>query len=39
MKPFLKIKEINNNFKIRFVFSISGNIKDIPDYVTKEYAL
>ena len=36
---FEKIKEISNNFKIRFVFSISGNIKDIPHYVTKEYAL
>ena len=25
-------------FNIRFVFSISGNIKDIPDDIQKEYA-
>lgn len=36
---FDKIKQINNSFNIRFVFSTSGNIKDIPDYVIKEYAL
>ncbi|HEY8422124.1 MAG TPA: hypothetical protein VIL05_10340 [Thermoclostridium sp.] len=36
---FGKIKELHDRYNIRFVFSISGNIKDIPDYITKEYAL
>lgn len=36
---FEKIKELSEKYKIRFVFSTSGNIKDIPDYVKKEYAL
>jgi hypothetical protein len=35
---FGKIKELNKKFNIRFVFSISGNIKDIPDDIQKEYA-
>ncbi len=35
---FEKIKELNKKFNIRFVFSISGNIKDIPDDIQKEYA-
>lgn len=35
---FDKIKELNKKFNIRFVFSISGNIKDIPDDIQKEYA-
>lgn len=35
---FEKIKELNKKFEIRFVFSVSGNIKDIPDDVQKEYA-
>ncbi|NLM10692.1 MAG: hypothetical protein GX213_07965 [Clostridiaceae bacterium] len=38
-KFFEKIKELHDRFGIRFVFSISGNIKDIPDFITKEYAL
>lgn len=37
-KFFDKIKELNKKFNIRFVFSISGNIKDIPDDIQKEYA-
>lgn len=36
---FEKIKELSDKYNIRFVFSTSGNIKDIPDYVKKEYAL
>jgi len=36
---FEKIKALHDRFNIRFVFSISGNIKDIPDFITKEYAL
>jgi len=36
---FEKIKELHDRFNIRFVFSVSGNIKDIPDFITKEYAL
>jgi len=36
---FEKIKQLVDKYKIRFVFSTSGNIKDIPDYVKKEYAL
>jgi hypothetical protein len=36
---FEKIKELHDKFNIRLVFSISGNIKDIPDFITKEYAL
>ena len=36
---FEKIKQLHDRFNIRFVFSISGNIKDIPDFITKEYAL
>ncbi len=35
---FHKIKLLSDKFNTRFVFSISGNIKDIPDYVQKEYA-
>ncbi len=35
---FEKVKELSDKFNIRFVFSLSGNIKDIPDYVHKEYA-
>jgi len=38
-KFFKKVKELHDKFNIRFVFSISGNIRDIPDYITKEYAL
>lgn len=38
-KFFKKIRNLSDNYNIRFVFSISGNIKDIPDYVKKEYAL
>jgi hypothetical protein len=37
-KFFDKIKELNKKYNIRFVFSISGNIKDIPDDIQKEYA-
>jgi hypothetical protein len=37
-KFFEKIKELNQKFNIRFVFSTSGNIKDIPDDIQKEYA-
>lgn len=36
---FEKIKQLHDRFNIRFVFSISGNIKDIPDFITKEYTL
>ena len=35
---FEEIKKLSDMFNIRFVFSTSGNIKDIPDYVKKEYA-
>lgn len=35
---FEKVKELHDKFDIRFVFSISGSIKDIPGYVVKEYA-
>lgn len=38
-KFFEKVKELHDKYNIRFVFSISGNIKDIPDFITKEYAL
>lgn len=36
---FSKIKNLSDKYNIRFVFSVSGNIKDIPDYVKKEYVL
>lgn len=35
---FERIKALNTKHDIRFVFSVSGNIKDIPDDVQKEYA-
>ncbi|NLM75066.1 MAG: hypothetical protein GX187_03120 [Clostridiaceae bacterium] len=35
---FDKIKNISEKFKINFVFSISGDISGIPEYVTKEYS-
>lgn len=35
---FERIKALSDKHNIRFVFSTSGNIKDIPDYVKKEYA-
>jgi len=35
---FEKIKELHDKFNIRFVFTVSGSIKDIPEYVVKEYA-
>lgn len=38
-KFFERMKELNKKFNVRFVFSISGNIKDIPDDIQKEYAL
>ncbi|HAA24593.1 MAG TPA: hypothetical protein DCE11_00530 [Ruminiclostridium sp.] len=31
---FDKVKLLSEQFNIRFMFSVSGNIKDIPDYVT-----
>lgn len=36
---FNKIKDLSDKYNIRFIFSTSGNIKDIPDYVKKEYAV
>lgn len=36
---FEKVKELHDKYNVRFVFSISGNIKDIPDFIVKEYAL
>lgn len=38
-KFFEKVKKLHDKFNIRFVFSVSGNIKDIPDFIQKEYAL
>jgi hypothetical protein len=35
---FDKIKIVSEQFNVRFVFSISGSVKDIPDYIKKEYA-
>jgi len=35
---FEKIKELHDKFNIRFVFTVSGSIKDIPEYVVNEYA-
>ena len=32
---FEKVKELHDKFNIRFVFSVSGSIKDIPNYVVK----
>ena len=35
---FDKIKIVSEQFNVSFVFSISGSVKDIPDYIKKEYA-
>jgi len=35
---FEKIRGLHDKFNIRFVFSVSGSIKNIPDDVVKEYA-
>mgnify|MGYP000191627418 CR=1 FL=1 len=31
------LKQINDKFSINFIISLCGDIKEIPDYVTKEY--
>jgi len=35
---FDRIKDISEKFKINFVFSVSGDISGIPEYVAKEYS-
>lgn len=35
---FDKVKHISEKFDTRFVFSISGDISGIPEYVAKEYS-
>lgn len=34
---FEKLKIIADKFDVKFVFSVSGDISGIPDFVTKEY--
>lgn len=34
---FAKIKNIAEKFETRFIFSVSGDISNIPEYVNKEY--
>ncbi|NLN64310.1 MAG: hypothetical protein GX144_02665 [Clostridiaceae bacterium] len=36
---FEKLKGLNDKFPIRYVFSISGHVKDVPDDIQKEYAM
>lgn len=35
---FDKIKQVAEKFDVKFVFSVSGDISGIPEYVNKEYS-